>query len=129
MERLLSLFGMVVILAIAWALSTDRKAIRARTIVWGLGLQLVLALFVLKTPVGQELFSWVGAKITRVLNLSYVGSEFVFDALGVQGGGTAAGEGRARPAGRPRSASCSPSRSCPRSSSWRPCSRSSTTWA
>jgi concentrative nucleoside transporter, CNT family len=87
MERLFSLFGMVVILAIAWALSTDRKAIRGRTVAWGLGLQLVLALFVLKTPIGQEVFSWVGAKITRVLNLSYVGSDFVFGPLGVQGGG------------------------------------------
>ncbi|HEY7924298.1 MAG TPA: NupC/NupG family nucleoside CNT transporter [Vicinamibacteria bacterium] len=87
MERLFSLFGMVVILAIAWALSTDRKAIRGRTVAWGLGLQLVLALFVLKTPIGQEVFSWVGAKITRVLNLSYVGSDFVFGALGVPGGG------------------------------------------
>ena len=47
----------------------------------------MLALFVLKTPIGQQLFSWIGQKITRVLNLSYVGSEFVFDALGVQGGG------------------------------------------
>jgi len=87
MERLFSLFGMVVILAIGWALSTDRKAIRGRTVAWGLGLQLVLALFVLKTPIGQEVFSWVGAKITRVLNLSYVGSDFVFGPLGIQGGG------------------------------------------
>ena len=87
MERLLSLFGMAVILGIAWALSTDRKAIRSRTIYWGLGLQFALALFVLKTPIGQDVFSWVGGKITRVLNLSYVGSEFVFGALGIQGGG------------------------------------------
>jgi len=87
MERLLSLFGMAVILGIAWALSTDRKAIRLRTIYWGLGLQFALALFVLKTPIGQQLFSWVGGKITRVLNLSYVGSEFVFGVLGIQGGG------------------------------------------
>ena len=87
MERLLSLFGMAVILGIAWALSTDRKAIRSRTIYWGLGLQFALALFVLKTPIGQDVFSWVGAKITRVLNLSYVGSDFVFGALGVPGGG------------------------------------------
>ena len=87
MERLLSLFGMAVILGIAWALSTDRKAIRARTIYWGLGLQFALALFVLKTPIGQAAFSWVGSKITRVLNLSYVGSDFVFGALGVPGGG------------------------------------------
>src|SRR5574341_576424 len=87
MERLLSLFGMAVILGIAWALCTDRKAIRPRTIYWGLGLQFALALFVLKTPIGQQMFSWVGGKITRVLNLSYVGSEFVFGALGIQGGG------------------------------------------
>ncbi len=87
MERLLSLFGMAVILGIAWALSTDRKAIRSRTIYWGLGLQFALALFVLKTPIGQNVFSWVGGKITRVLNLSYVGSDFVFGALGVPGGG------------------------------------------
>ena len=87
MERLFSLFGIAVILAIAWALSTDRKAIRGRTILWGLGLQLVLALFVLKTPIGQEVFSWVGAKITRVLNLSYVGSDFVFGVIGDPGGG------------------------------------------
>ena len=87
MERLLSLLGLVVFLGIAWALSTNRKAIRLRTIFWGLGLQFALALFVLKTPIGQILFTWVGQKITRVLNLSFVGSEFVFGALGMQGGG------------------------------------------
>jgi CNT family concentrative nucleoside transporter len=86
-ERLLSLVGMIVILAICWVLSTDRRAIRVRTIAWGVGLQVALALFVLKTPVGQQLFSWVGARITRLLNLSFVGSEFVFGALGIQGGG------------------------------------------
>jgi CNT family concentrative nucleoside transporter len=87
MERLLSLVGMLVILGIAWTLSTDKKAIRLRTILWGLGLQFALALFVLKTPIGQQVFSWVGGKITRLLNLSFVGSEFLFGALGIQGGG------------------------------------------
>ncbi|HXY39882.1 MAG TPA: nucleoside transporter C-terminal domain-containing protein [Vicinamibacteria bacterium] len=87
MERLLSLLGLLVFMGIAWALSTDRRAVRLRTILWGLGLQFALALFVLKTPLGQELFSWVGSKITRLLNLSFVGSEFVFGALGIQGGG------------------------------------------
>jgi CNT family concentrative nucleoside transporter len=87
MERLLSLVGLLVFLGIAWALSTDRRAIQLRTILWGLGLQFTLALFVLRVPLGQQLFSWVGAKITRLLNLSFVGSEFLFGALGVQGGG------------------------------------------
>ena len=86
MERLFSLLGLLVFMGIAWALSTNRRAIRLRTILWGLGLQFALALFVLKVPVGQEIFTWVGSRVTRLLNLSYVGSEFVFGALGVQGG-------------------------------------------
>jgi CNT family concentrative nucleoside transporter len=87
MERLLSLIGLLVFLGIAWALSTNRRAIRLRTILWGLGLQFALALFVLRAPMGQQLFSWVGAKVTRLLSLSFVGSEFMFGALGIQGGG------------------------------------------
>src|SRR5512136_470926 len=87
MERLFSLLGLLVFMGIAWALSTNRKAIQLRTILWGLGLQFALALFVLRMPMGQALFSWVGTKITRLLNLSFVGSEFVFGALGIQGGG------------------------------------------
>jgi CNT family concentrative nucleoside transporter len=88
MERALSLAGLVVFMGIAWALSTSRKAIRLRTILWGLGLQFALALFVLKTPIGQDVFAWVGTRITRLLNLSFVGSQFVFGALGIQGGGS-----------------------------------------
>ena len=87
MERVLSLFGLLVFMGIAWALSTNRRAIHLRTVFWGLTLQFLLALFVLKTPFGQDLFAWVGEKITRVLELSFVGSEFVFGKLGAKGGG------------------------------------------
>ena len=78
---------LAVFLGIAWALSTNRKAIQLRTILWGLGLQFALALFVLKVPIGQRIFGWVGARITGLLDLSFEGSGFVFGALGVQGGG------------------------------------------
>jgi CNT family concentrative nucleoside transporter len=87
MERLFSLVGLAVFLGIAYALSTDRKAIKAKTVLWGLGLQLLLGLFVLRTPVGQQLFAWIGDLITRVLALAFVGSEFVFGKLGTKGGG------------------------------------------
>ena len=86
MERLLSLVGLVVILAIAYLLSTDRKAIRGKTVVWGLVLQLVFALFVLKTTVGQAVFAWLGDRINRLLQFSFVGSQFVFGKLGMPGG-------------------------------------------
>ncbi len=88
MERFLPLVGMACILGIAYGLSTDRKAIRLKTVAWGLGLQFALALFVLKTPWGRWLFSFLGDKIKAVLDLSFKGSEMVFGALGAKGGGS-----------------------------------------
>ena len=70
MERLLSLVGLLAILAGAWALSTNRRAVRLDTVAWGVGLQFALALFVLKLPVGQRMFAWLGEKIGAVLALS-----------------------------------------------------------
>ena len=87
MERLLSLVGLVVIMGIAYLFSTDRKAIRGKTVAWGLALQLLFALFVLKTTIGQTVFAWVGDKINRLLQFSFVGSQFLFGKLGLPGGG------------------------------------------
>jgi CNT family concentrative nucleoside transporter len=75
-------FGAVVILAIAYAFSTNRGAIRWATVGWGLGLQIVFALIVLKTSVGQRVFSTLGSYITKLLGFAGVGSAFVFGALG-----------------------------------------------
>jgi CNT family concentrative nucleoside transporter len=75
-------FGAIVILAIAYAFSTNRGAIRWATVAWGLGLQIVFALIVLKTAAGQRVFSTLGAYITKLLGFSGVGSAFVFGALG-----------------------------------------------
>jgi len=88
MERVLSLVGLVVFLGIAYLFSTDRKAIRPRLVAWGLGLQLALGLFVLKTEIGEAIFGWIGQKISRLLALSYKGSEFVFGPFGAPGGGS-----------------------------------------
>ncbi|PYQ40769.1 MAG: NupC/NupG family nucleoside CNT transporter [Acidobacteria bacterium] len=88
MERLLSIVGLLAILAGAWASSTNRRAVRASTVGWGLALQFALALFVLKVPIGQRIFAWLGEKISALLALSFKGSEFVFGPLGKQGGGS-----------------------------------------
>jgi concentrative nucleoside transporter, CNT family len=88
MERLLSVVGLLAILAGAWALSTNRRAVRPNTVAWGLGLQFALALFVMKVPIGQRIFAWLGEKISALLALSFKGSEFVFGPLGKQGGGS-----------------------------------------
>ena len=88
MERLLSVVGLLAILAGAWAFSTNRRAVRLNTIAWGLALQFLLALFVLKVPVGQQIFGWLGDKISALLALAFKGSEFVFGPLGQPGGGS-----------------------------------------
>src|ERR1043166_9697301 len=75
-------FGAIVIMAIAIAFSTNRSAIRWSTVAWGLGLQAVFAMIVLKTDIGQRVFTTLGAYITRLLGFSSVGSAFVFGALG-----------------------------------------------
>jgi CNT family concentrative nucleoside transporter len=80
--QLQPLLGAVVILAIAYAFSTNRAAIRWSTVAWGLGLQIVFALIVLKTSIGQRVFSTLGAYITKLLGFAGVGSSFVFGALG-----------------------------------------------
>jgi CNT family concentrative nucleoside transporter len=87
MERVLSLVGIALILGVAYFFSTDRKAIQPRTLLWGLGLQVLLALFVLKTAIGKTVFGWLGDTIGKILALSYKGSEFVFGPLGAPGGG------------------------------------------
>ena len=76
------LMGAAVILLIAIACSTNRRAIRWSTVAWGLGLQIVFAVVVLKTGVGQTVFTSLGAYITRLLGFAGVGSSFVFGALG-----------------------------------------------
>lgn len=80
--RLTGLIGIALILGIGFALSSNRRAIRWQTIAWGLGLQVVFAIFVLRVPLGREIFRRLGDFVTSVLHYSYVGSSFVFGELG-----------------------------------------------
>ena len=80
--KLQPLVGLIVILAVAYACSTNRRAIDRRTVAWGLGLQVLFALLVLKTATGQAVFQRLGAVINRLLDFAFVGSSFVFGPLG-----------------------------------------------
>ena len=75
-------FGAIVILAIAVAFSTNRRAINWTTVAWGLSLQVVFALIVLKTTVGQRVFTALGDAINKLLGFAGVGAAFVFGPLG-----------------------------------------------
>jgi CNT family concentrative nucleoside transporter len=86
MTRLIPLLGLFVMLAVAVLLSKNRKAIPWRTVAWGLGLQILVALFVLRTGVGYWLLEKISHAFVRVLNCSFAGSSFVFGALGEKQG-------------------------------------------
>ena len=79
LQPLVGLFG---ILGLAYALSTDRKAISYRVVGWGLSLQVLFALIVLKTQVGRTTFEVLGDRMRELLDFSVVGSAFVFGPLG-----------------------------------------------
>jgi len=83
-SRLTGIFGLVLILAIGIGLSRNRKAISWRVVAWGIGLQAVFAVFVLRVPIGQKIFTALGAVVTKILGFSYAGSEFVFGEIGKQ---------------------------------------------
>src|SRR5262245_53002126 len=82
MGRFTGILGIAVILGLAWLFSTDRRAIKLKTIGWGLGLQLVLGYFVLRSETVRYVFQVAGDGAKKLLSFSYAGSEFVFGELG-----------------------------------------------
>lgn len=80
------LFGLVVLIGIAYAFSTDRKAIQWRLVGIGLLLQVVFALIVLKTSPGRGLFEFLGGGFAELLNKTRAGSDFIFGPLAIPAG-------------------------------------------
>ncbi len=82
MGRFTGLLGLLVILGAAWLCSAHKRAVKLRIIGWGLGLQFVFALLVLKTDFGK-IFQAIGAGVNAMLGYTEAGASFVFgDALG-----------------------------------------------
>jgi CNT family concentrative nucleoside transporter len=82
MGKYVGVLGLLTMLGLAYLFSTNRKAIKLKTILWGVGLQLTFAFFVLKFEKGRILFAFLGAKVNRLLDFSYLGSQFIFGELG-----------------------------------------------
>ena len=91
--NLVSFAGIFVLAAVAWLFSTDRKVVNARVLVWGVGLQLLVAFFIFVVPVGAKVFLWANDAVTAVLGTATAGVEFVFGRLALPPGTVnAAGE-------------------------------------
>jgi CNT family concentrative nucleoside transporter len=81
MGRFTGLIGIVLILGIAFLMSNNRRKINYRVVLSGLGIQLCLAVFILKVPLGKEIFGWLGKQVTVVLGMADAGARFVFGPL------------------------------------------------
>src|SRR6201994_2416429 len=71
-------------LLLAWLFSTNRRAIRLRTVAWGVGLQIVFAFIVLRWSFGRNAMAHAGNGVNRLLSYAFAGSQFLFGDLGKQ---------------------------------------------
>ena len=85
MARFTGLLGLITFLGLAYAFSTNRRAIRWRTVAWGLSLQIIFAFLVIKWTYGQTILANVSGVITGLLGHSADGSSLVFGRLGTPG--------------------------------------------
>ncbi|KAI9003275.1 Na+ dependent nucleoside transporter C-terminus-domain-containing protein [Gaertneriomyces semiglobifer] len=77
-QRLQSFLGVIVFLLIAVAVSRKHKAINLQTVAVGLLMQFLIALFVLRTDLGIDIFEWLAKFVTNFLEFSKAGLEFLF---------------------------------------------------
>jgi CNT family concentrative nucleoside transporter len=85
--RFTGILGILAVLLAAYLGSTDRKHIRWRTIVWGLGLQVTFAFLVLRFDFGQRVMSWAGDVVTNMLSATFAGTQILFGQLGLPNAG------------------------------------------
>src|SRR5271163_4476235 len=85
MHRLVGVLGMLTMMGFAFLFSTNRRAIRGKTVAWGLGLQIVFAYLVINWTYGQWIFQKAGTGVNWVLDFAFFGSQFVFGDLGKKG--------------------------------------------
>ena len=80
--QLTSALGVIVILACAWAISSDRKRFPWRTVIWGMVLQFAFAIFILRTPIGLGLFQGAQVVVDQLNVFANEGAKMVFGPLG-----------------------------------------------
>ena len=81
MEQFTGVIGVIVLLGIAYLLSNDRKMIDANIIIWGLGLQISFAFIILKTPLGEYIFTYLNNIIVKLISFADAGSDFLFTSF------------------------------------------------
>ena len=78
MNQIIGILGIGALLGIAFLLSENKKGINIKTVAWGLSLQILFALIILKTPIGRPIFSFFDSAISKLISFADTGSEFLF---------------------------------------------------
>ncbi len=86
--NLVSFSGIFVLIGFAWLLSRDRRNMNWKVIIWGVALQILIAVFVFVVPVGAKVFLFVNDIVIKVLESSSAGAKFVFGRLALAPGQT-----------------------------------------
>ena len=77
-ERLISLLGLIIFIGISYLASNNRKSIPWVTVLWGIALQLILGVLILKTAIGLTVFQFLGSVVRQFLDFSDAGAKLVF---------------------------------------------------
>jgi CNT family concentrative nucleoside transporter len=86
LQNLISFAGIFVLMGVAWLLSSDRRVINWRVVLWGTALQLLFALFLFVVPAGTKVFLFVNDAVVKVLDSASAGTRFVFGRLAIPPG-------------------------------------------
>jgi CNT family concentrative nucleoside transporter len=84
--NLVSFTGIFILIGFAWILSADKRNINFRVIGWGIGLQILIALFIFVIPAGEKLFLIVNDVVVKILDSASAGAKFVFGPLALAPG-------------------------------------------
>jgi CNT family concentrative nucleoside transporter len=84
MTHYIGILGLGLILLVAYSLSSSRRDINLRLVLWGIALQFIFAVVVMKTRLGVAVFQWISDTVTAALGKADVGAIFVFDKLADQ---------------------------------------------
>ncbi len=90
--NLISFLGVFALVGFAWLLSSNRKVVNWRVLVWGIALQMLFALFIFVVPAGTTVFLWINNAVVSVLDSATAGTKFVFGRLALPPG-TVGGSG------------------------------------
>jgi CNT family concentrative nucleoside transporter len=87
-HNLVSLAGIIILMAFAWLLSSDRRVVNWHLIIWGCIIQIIFALFIFVVPAGANVFMFINDALVRAIDVAGAGTRFIFGRLALPPGAT-----------------------------------------